>query len=112
MDRFVTTGRPACPLLQEARVIDIRDKNVTTAALLLKMASQTECLVAFCKHPLINGAMRRMAGHASFTQRLVLKNERPALRCMTLKASFVLAEQRHATAFERLWKAGAAALDG
>ena len=47
VNRFVTTGRPARPLLEEARVIYIRKENVTTAALLLKVALQTERLIAF-----------------------------------------------------------------
>jgi hypothetical protein len=47
VNRFVTTGRPARPLLEEARVIYIRHKNMTVAALLLKVALYTERLVAF-----------------------------------------------------------------
>jgi len=104
MDCFVATGRPACPLLQEARVIDIRDNNLTAAALLLEMAFQTKRLVAFRQHPLINRPMGRMAGHTPFTERLVLEDKRTPLRRVTLEAGFVLAQQSHAATLERLWK--------
>ena len=52
-----------------------------------------------------------MAGHASFAQRLVFEDERPALRRVTLEAGVVLGQQSGAATLERLLAAGAAAFD-
>src|SRR5450432_3782794 len=68
--------------------------------LFLEMALQAQRLVALRKHPLINGTVRRMAGHAAFAQGLVLENERSTLRGMTLETGFVLTEQRDPAALE------------
>ena len=102
MDRFVTAGRPACPLLQEARVIYICEKKFAAHGLLLEMAFQTKRLVAFRQHPLIDRAMGRMAGHTSFAQRLVLEYKGTSLGRVALEAGFVLAQQGHAATFKRL----------
>ena len=45
--------------------------------------------------------MRLVASGATFTQRFVLKHERPELRRVTLGASFVLRKQRCAAALDR-----------
>ncbi len=52
-----------------------------------------------------------MARHTTLTHCLVLKNKWPALRSVALEASFVLAQESNATAFERLLNIGPAAAD-
>jgi hypothetical protein len=56
--------------------------------------------------------MRRMAGHATFAERFVLENEWASLRGVTLETGFVLAQQGHPAAFERLRQACSAPFDG
>jgi len=56
--------------------------------------------------------MRRMTGHTTFAQRLVLENEWTSLRGMTLEAGFVLAQQANAATLEPLGETGAAPLYG
>lgn len=55
--------------------------------------------------------MRRMAAHATFAKRLMLKHERPPLRRVTLEAGFVLAQQGHSPALARLGHACSASFD-
>jgi hypothetical protein len=52
-----------------------------------------------------------MATHASFAQRFVFEHKGASLRRVTLKASFVLAQQAHAATLERLWKVRSAPFD-
>jgi len=93
-------------------VINVVDKDMARDFLFLEMALQAQRLVALRKHPLIDGTVRRMAGHAAFAQGLVLENERSTLRGMTLETGFVLTEQRDPAALEGLRKTGASAFDG
>lgn len=53
-----------------------------------------------------------MAAHTTFAQRFVLKHKWPSLRGVALEARSVLAQQRDASAFEGLWKTGAATFEG
>lgn len=96
----MAAGRPARPLLQEIGVIDVAEKNCPRLGLLLEMAFQTESLIAFSQHALIDRAMRRMTGGATFAHRFVFENKRSALRRMTLRAGLVRAQKRDATTFD------------
>ena len=58
MRLFMAASRPAGSLLQEARVIDVSDENVARYLLLLKMAFQTQCRVAFGQQSLVDGPVR------------------------------------------------------
>jgi hypothetical protein len=53
-----------------------------------------------------------MATDAPFAQRFVFENERTPLRRVTLKTGFVLAQECHPAAFNRLRKIGATPFDG
>lgn len=92
-------------------MIYICDKKFAAHGLLLEMAFQTKRLVAFRQHPLIDRTMGRMAGHTSFAHSLVLEHKRTSLRGVTLETGFVLAQQGHTAAFERLWKVRSAPFD-
>ena len=50
--------RPTRSLLQEARVIDVSNKNVSGCFLLLEMAFDTKRRVAFIQQALVNGSVR------------------------------------------------------
>ena len=100
MYSFMAAGRPACPLRQECGVIDIAEKNSARLGRLLEMAFQTERLIAFGQHALIDRAMRRVAGGATFAHRFVFENKRPALRGMTLRTGLVRAQKRDATTLD------------
>lgn len=65
-------------------MIDVTDQNRLADGLPLKMALQTESLVAFGQQALINRAVRPMADGATFAHRFVLEHIRAALRSMTL----------------------------
>jgi hypothetical protein len=52
-----------------------------------------------------------VTAHATFAERLVLEDERTALRGMALEAGFVLAKQAQATPLERLGEVRPSALD-
>ena len=54
----MAAGGPARSLLQEARVIDVSDENVSGCSLFLEMAFYTERRVAFVQQTLIDGAVR------------------------------------------------------
>jgi hypothetical protein len=95
-------SRPTGPLLQEIRVIDVSNENVSGYFLLLKVAFQTECRVAFVQQTLVDGAVRRMADGATLTHCLVFINKRTALLCMALEADFVSAHERKAAGLKRL----------
>jgi hypothetical protein len=98
-------------LRQEVGVVDISDENMPGLFLFLEMAFQAKSLVSFVQHPLVDGAVRRMAHHTALTHRLVLVNKGAALRCVALEASFVSAQESKTAAFERLLHIGPAAFD-
>jgi hypothetical protein len=50
--------RPARSLLQEGRVIDVSNENVSGCFLLLEMAFQAESSVALVQQALVHGAVR------------------------------------------------------
>jgi len=55
---FMAAGGPTRPLLQEVRVIDVSDENVSGYFLLLEMALYTKRRVAFIQQALIDRAVR------------------------------------------------------
>ena len=111
MYSFMAAGRPACPLRQECGVIDIAEKNSARLSRLLEMAFQTERLIAFGQHALIDRAMRRMAGGATFAHRFVFENKRAALCGVTLQARLICAQKRDAATFDRLLQVCASTLN-
>ena len=54
----MAAGRPTRSLLQEVRMIDVSDENVSGYFLLLKMALYAEGRVTFVQQSLIDRAMR------------------------------------------------------
>jgi hypothetical protein len=94
--------RPTCPLLQEARVIDVSNENMPGCSLFLEMAFYTKRRVAFIQEALIDGAVRRMANGATLAQCLMLVDKRTALLRVTLEAGFVFAQKRKAAGLEFL----------
>jgi hypothetical protein len=77
-------------LRQPRGVIGIADENSAGRGLLLEMALQTKGGVALGQHALIDRAVRRVAAHTTLAQRLVFKDERSALRSVTLEAGSIL----------------------
>ena len=107
----MAASRPTGSLLEEARVIDIADKDMPRRSLLLEMTFQTKCRVTFVKQSLIDGAVGRMADHTTLTKCLVLINKRPALLGVAFEASFVFAQESKTAAFECLLNISATAFD-
>ena len=108
----MTASRPTRSLLQEIRVIDVSDENVSGYFLLLEMAFYAERRVAFIQQALVDGAVRRMANSAPLPHRLVLINKWAALLRMTLEAGFVSAQESKPTSFERLLNISRCAFGG
>ena len=98
----MAASRPACPLLQKIRVIDVSNENVSRYFLLLEMALQTQRRVTFVQQSLVDGSVGGMADHTPLTHRLVLIYKWAALLCVTLEAGFVSAHESKAAGFERL----------
>ena len=85
--------RPTRPLLQEVRVIDVSNENVSGYFLLLEMALYTKRRVTFVQQSLVHGSVRRMANYAPLPDRFVFIDEWAALLRMTLEAGFVSAQK-------------------
>jgi hypothetical protein len=98
----MAAGGPTRPLLQEVRVIDVSNENVSGYFLLLEMALYTKRRVTFIQQSLVDGAVRRMANDATLTHCLVLINKRAALLCVTLEAGFVSGQESKAAGLELL----------
>jgi hypothetical protein len=107
----MAASRPTRPLLQEIRVVDVSNENVSRYFLLLEMAFQTERCIALVEQALVHGAVRRMADGATLPQCLMLVNEWPALLRVTLEARFVSAQERKAAGFELLLNVRRSAFD-
>jgi hypothetical protein len=99
---FMAACRPTRSLLQEVRVIDVSNENVSGYFLLLEMAFHTKRRVPFIQQALVDGAVGRMTNSASLSHRLVLIHKRAALLGVTLEAGFVSAQESKAAGFERL----------
>ena len=98
----MAAGRPTRSLLQEARVIDVSNENVSGYFLLLEMAFDTKRRVALIQQALVDGAVRRMADDATLAQRFMLVDKRAALLRVTLEAGLVFAQERKTAGFEFL----------
>jgi hypothetical protein len=98
----MAASRPTRPLLQEIRVIDVSNENVSRYFLLLEMAFQTERCIALVQQALVHGAVRRMADGATLPHCLMLVNEWPALLRVTLEAGFVSAQESKTAGFQLL----------
>ena len=108
----MAASRPTRPLLQEARVVDVPNENVSRYFLLLKMAFNTKRSVALIQQTLVDGAVRRMANGATLAHCLMLIDKRATLLCVTLEAGFVSAQEREAATFEFLLNICRRAFDG
>jgi hypothetical protein len=95
----MAASRPTRPLLQEIRVIDVSNENVSRYFLLLEMAFQTERCIALVQQALVHGAVRRMANNATLPQCLVLIHKWAALLRVTLEARFVSAQESKTASF-------------
>ena len=102
---------PTRSLLQEARVIDVANENLSGCSLFLEMAFDTKRGVPFVQQALVDGAVRRMTNGATLAQRLMLVDKRAALLGVTLEAGLVFAHERKAAAFEFLLDICRRALD-
>jgi hypothetical protein len=98
----MAASRPTRSLLQEIRVIDVSNENVSGYFLLLEMAFQTEGRVAFIQQALVDGAVRRMTDAAPLLHSLMWVNPGTSLLCVTLEARFVSAEESETAGFEHL----------
>ena len=107
----MAAGRPARALRQPRRVVRIADENSAACLLFLEVTFQAQGLVALGEHSRIHRAVRRVAAHATFFQRFMLKHEWSRLRDMALETSFVLAEQQSSAAFNLLRKTRSAPFD-
>ena len=103
--------RPTRPLLQEARVIDVSNENVSGCFLLLEMAFDTKRRVPLIQETLVDGAVRRMADGATLAQRLMLIDKRAALLGVTFEAGLVFAQERKTASFEFLLNVRRSAFD-
>lgn len=98
MHRRMATGRPAGANAHIPRVIDIADIDIACAAGRgtgnLRMAAEAKIGIANGEQLVIDGAVRVVAGRATFAQRGVFKGERPGLLLMALRAIFILTRHR------------------
>ena len=81
-------------------MVCVTDENLAWRFLLLKMALQAQRSISLRQHPLVDGAMRRMADHTSFAHCFMFEHEWTALGRVALEAGLVLAEKRDASTFE------------
>jgi hypothetical protein len=96
VDGGVAARGPACAHLEEGRVVRVANVNVASGnrrALHLRVAAEAKIGITFDEHFLVNGAVRTVAGDATFTQRVVLEDKWPCLISMALGA--ILIPPRH-----------------
>ena len=87
-------------------MVDISNEDMARLFLFLEMAFQAKRCVAFVEQSLVDGAVRRMADHATLAKCLVLVNKRAPLRGVALKASLVSAQESKTAGFEHLLDIG------
>ena len=75
VDGAVATGGPAVAAGDELRVRNFADDDVAGSDLHLRMAFQTEVVVAFGEERAIDGTVRLMANGAAFAEGFVFVNE-------------------------------------
>ncbi len=107
----MAASRPAGPLLQKVRVIDVSNENMSGHFLLLEMTLQAKRLVPFVEQALVDGAVGRMTDHTTLTHCLVLVNKRASLLGVAFEAGFISAQESKAAALEHLLNIGPATLD-
>ena len=99
----MTTRRPARAHAQKAGVVDVPDKHRArkdSRSLVLGMATQTQVRIALDQQFGVDGAMRSMAGRATFPHGRMLENKRSRLGSVALRTIFV--QPRHGQAARRL----------
>ena len=89
VNSFMTAGGPACSLRQTTGVIRIANENAAVHSLLLEMAFQAKGGVSGGQQAWINRAVRRMTGHATFPDGVVLEYKGTSLGGVTLEAYLV-----------------------
>ena len=99
---FVAACRPARAPGQRTAVVTSANKDNSGCGLLLEVAFEAEGGVALHQHFAVDRAVNRVARRAAFTHRLMLENERPALRGMTLAAGLALHRRRKRSAESRV----------
>jgi hypothetical protein len=98
----MAASRPTRSLLQEVRVIDVSNENVSRYFLLLEMAFYAERSIALVQQALVHGAVRRMANDTTLSHCLVLIHKWTALLRVTFEAGFVSAQKREPAGFKPL----------
>lgn len=93
-------------------MIHVSDEDMPRHFLLLEMAFQAKRCIALIEQSLVDGAVRRMADHATLTDCLVRVNKGAPLLGVALEASFISAQESKTAAFERLLNVGSATFDG
>ena len=71
-------------------MIDIANQNLASLRLLLEVTLQAKRLVPFVQQSLVDGPMRRVAGHTTLAHCFVLINKGTVLCRMALEAGFIL----------------------
>ena len=95
MHRRMASRVPACSLSQQQRVIGFSDKNLPRrTALNLRMTPQAQIRIARDQHLSTDRPMRLVTNSATFSQRLMLENERPRLIPMAVGAILIQARHR------------------
>ena len=70
-------------------MIATADQERAGSTLFLEMTFQAKGLVALGQQPLVNRAVRLVAGVATLAQRFVLEDKRSTLHSVTLETGFV-----------------------
>ena len=91
---FVAARRPARAPGQRTAVVTSADEDNSRSGLLLEVAFEAQGGVALHQHLAVDRTVNRVARRAAFAHRLVLENERPALRSVTFAAGLTLHRRR------------------
>jgi hypothetical protein len=97
VDGRVTTSGPAGAAANEIGVVHFADEELAgliRRALHLHVTLEAEIIVAFREKLAVHGAVRIVAGGASFAHRFVLVDEGAGLLAMTFRALLVHARHR------------------
>ena len=95
VNRRVASGAVTTSQSQVGRVVRLPDVDLTRRPGRLRVATETEVIVAVQEELGVDRTMRLMANRAAFAQGLVLEDHRARLLAMALRARLVQA--RHAT---------------
>lgn len=97
VDRLMAARRPAGAPGEKSGVALNANRDLVIG-MFLEMALETEVRVARRQHLVVDRTVGLVAFGTTFTDRLVLKGIRPALRVVTVQADIVLRRQRRAPA--------------